>query len=109
MAKPHAKSGQVIDLRPLGAGLKIEKTTALVKSESFEAIRLIIRAGVEIPPHQVTGNITLHCLESCVLLGLTESLLELSAGEWVYLTGNTRHFVKGIEDSSLLLTIMFDR
>jgi quercetin dioxygenase-like cupin family protein len=108
MAVHHAKSGEVVDLQPLGNKLRSARTTAIVKSESFEAVRLIVRAGMKIPAHQVSGNITLHCLEGRVLLGLAESRLELSAGQWVYLDGGTKHSVKGIEESSLLLTILFD-
>jgi quercetin dioxygenase-like cupin family protein len=33
----------------------------------------------------------------------------LNAGEWVYLDGGEPHSVKGIEDSSLLLTILFEK
>ena len=107
MAMHHAKAGEVVDLRPLGSALKDAKTTALVKAETFEAVRLIVRAGKEIPPHQVEGPITLHCLEGRVRLGLADDALELSAGQWVYLEGSAEHSVVGIEDSSLLLTILF--
>lgn len=51
----------------------------------------------------------LHCLEGRVLLCLSESTLELHAGQWVYLDGGASHSVKGIVDSCLLLTILFDR
>jgi len=109
MAVHHAKRERSVDLRPLGEELRDARTTAIVKSESFEAVRLIVRAGAEIPAHQVSGAITLHCLEGRVLLGLAESALELCASQWVYLDGGAGHSVKGIEDSSLLLTILFDR
>lgn len=109
MALQHAKPGEAVDLRPLGAELPKTGTTALVKTESFEAVRLIVKAGAEMPPHQVAGSITLHCLEGRVSLGLQDTALDLPAGQWVYLDGGARHSVKGIEDSSLLLTILFDR
>ena len=109
MAIRHARAGEVVDLQPLGEGLQSARTTALVKSDAFEAVRLVVPAGKEIPPHQVSGQITLHCLEGRVLLGLADSTLELSSGQWVYLDGGARHSVKGIEDSSVLLTILFDR
>lgn len=108
MALHHAKPGEIVDLRPLGQKLKEAGTTAIIKSNRFEAIRLIVRAGSEIPSHEVPGNITLHCLEGRVLLGLTQSIIELNASEWVYLEGGEAHSVKGIEDSSLLLTILFN-
>ena len=109
MALKRAKAGEVIDLRPLGSNLKETKTTAIIKAEKFEAIRLVVLAGREIPSHEVAGNITLHCLEGRVALGLEQSTIEINAGEWVYLDGGEPHSVKGIEDSSLLLTILFDK
>lgn len=86
--------------------MKDAKTAAIIKSEHFEAVRLIVLAGTEIPPHKVPGNIMLHCLEGRISLGLGVSSITLSAGEWVYLTGGEIHSLKGIEDSSLLLTIL---
>lgn len=108
MALVHAKPGEVVDLRPLGDKLTQAKTAAIVKAKSFEAIRLVVLAGQEIPSHQVSGHVTLHCLEGRVSLGLEHSTIELNAGEWVYLAGGEPHSVKGIENSSLLLTILFD-
>lgn len=108
MALKHAKPREIVDLQPLGSSLKNAKTAAITKSDHFEAIRLIVRAGAEIPSHKVSGNITLHCLEGRIELGLGDSSIELKAHQWVYLDGGEPHSVKGIEDSSLLLTILFD-
>lgn len=107
MALQHAGPGEVVDLRPLGLKLKTTKTAAIVKSDHFEAVRLIVMAGNEIPPHKVAGDIMLHCLEGRVSLGLAESAIVLKAGEWIYLEGSEMHSLKGIEDSSVLLTILF--
>ena len=109
MALYDAKPGEAVDLRPLGRDLKEARTSAIVKTDRFEAIRLIVPAGREIPSHSVPGNITLHCLEGRVALGLPASTLDLKSGDWVYLAGGEPHSVKGVEDSSLLLTILFDR
>jgi quercetin dioxygenase-like cupin family protein len=108
MALNRVKAGDVVDLQPLGESLPKAKTTALVKTEAFEAIRLVVPGGRDIAPHEVPGPITLHCLEGHVLLELPESSVEFSAGQWVYLDGGVRHSLKGLEDSSLLLTILFD-
>ncbi|MBR0987536.1 MULTISPECIES: cupin domain-containing protein [Bradyrhizobium] len=107
MALQHAQPGEIVDLRPLGSKLTDAKTAAIIKTEHFEAIRLIVLAGTEIPPHKVPGNIMLHCLEGRITLGLADSSTTLSAGEWIYLTGGEMHSLKGIENSSLLLTILF--
>ena len=87
MALVHAKSGEVVDLKPLGEKLKQMKTAAIVKADSFEAIHLVVLAAQEIPSHQISGHMTLHCLEGRVSLGLEHSTIELNAGEWVYLGG----------------------
>src|SRR3546814_14441730 len=87
MALNHAKSGEIVDLHPLGGGLREAHTTALVKSESFEAVRLVVRAGAEIPSHHVSGRFTLHCIAGRVRLGLAQGSKELSEGQWVFLDG----------------------
>jgi quercetin dioxygenase-like cupin family protein len=109
MAQPHAKSGQVVDLRPLGLKLHDAKTTALIKEKHFEAVRLIVHAGTDIPPHKVAGDIMLHCLEGEIVLGLSASEVILKSGDWLYLKGGELHSLKGIVDSSLLLTILFEK
>lgn len=108
MALHHVVSGEVVDLQALGNGIASAKTKALVKTSRFEAVRLIVHRGRELPTHSVPGPITLHCLEGRVLLGLVDTTRELAAGQWIYLDGGVDHSVKGLEDSSLLLTILFD-
>lgn len=108
MALTHARPGEVVDLRPLGERLAVTKTSAIVRTPSFEAIRLVVRAGTTIPTHKVAGRIMLHCLEGRVELGLEDAPVELRAGDWLHLEGDEPHSVRGIEDASLLLTILFD-
>ena len=45
MALKHAEPGEVVDLRPLGDRLAAAKTTAIVRTASFEAMRLVVPAG----------------------------------------------------------------
>lgn len=105
MALHHAKPGEVVDLAPMGLGLGQAKTAALVKAHHFEAVRLVVHAGAEIPQHKVSGEITLHCLEGHVELGIESEPIVLKANDWVYLEGGAPHSVKALEDSSVLLTI----
>lgn len=107
MALRHAKPGEVVNLLPLGSELSTSKTAALVKTDRFEAVRLVVAAGSDIPVHAVPGQITLHCLEGRVILR-APSEIELRAGDWVYLDRGTPHSLLGVEPSSLLLTIVFD-
>ena len=106
MALKHARAAEPVDLSPLGTRLQEARTEAIVKASSFEAVRLVVRAGTVIPTHKVPGQITLHCLEGRVGVGLNGSALELATHDWVYLDGGEPHSVRGIEDSSLLLTIL---
>lgn len=107
MALKHAAPGEVVDLRPLGPRLSAARTHAIVRTSSFEAVRLVVSAGVEIPTHQVPGRITLQCIEGHAQLGLSDETIDLRAGDWIHLDGDEPHSVKGIEDASLLLTILF--
>ena len=66
MALEHAQSGEVVDVRPLGATLADAKTTTLAKTDAFELLRLVVPAGKEIPTHAAPGEIIVHCLEGRV-------------------------------------------
>ena len=77
-----------------------------MKTDSFEAIRLILTAGGEMPAHQVSGKFTLHCLEGRVAIDLPDRTLELAPRQRVYIDGGVPHGLRAIEDASLLLTIM---
>jgi quercetin dioxygenase-like cupin family protein len=106
MAIPHAKSGEFIDIRPLGAALVHARTTTLVKTETFEVIRLVVPAGKEIPTHRTAGEITVQCLEGRVTFTAGGESRELAAGQLLYLAREIPHSLHGIEDASILVTIM---
>jgi hypothetical protein len=60
MAIPHAHSGEVVDVCPLGPALANARTSTLVKSKTLEIIRLVVPAGKEIPAHAVSGEVVLQ-------------------------------------------------
>jgi quercetin dioxygenase-like cupin family protein len=107
MALKHAEPGEVVHLLPKGNRLSTSKTSAIVKSDRFEAVRLVIPGGASIPSHDVDGFITLLCLEGHAVLQ-TDEEIGLRPGDWVYLGRGVTHSLRGIEDSALLLTILFD-
>jgi quercetin dioxygenase-like cupin family protein len=108
MALAHAAPGEKVHIPALDSMPADTKTSALVKSGSFEAVHLVLRAGTSIPPHAVDGAITLHCLEGAAVLEAGRRI-ELGAGDWVYLDPGESHALSATEDSSLLLTILFDK
>ncbi|HEY8504892.1 MAG TPA: cupin domain-containing protein [Gemmataceae bacterium] len=109
MAIPHAKPGELVDVRPLGSALASAQTRTLVRGEQVEVIRLVVPAGKEIEEHKAKGEITVQCLEGKVgftALGRTQ---QLEAGTLLYLPTGEPHSLKGIEDASLLLTILLPK
>jgi quercetin dioxygenase-like cupin family protein len=106
MAIPHAKSGEVIDIRPLGAALAQARTTTLVKTKTLEIIRLVIPSGKDIPGHHAHGEITVQCLEGRVAFTVGDIRRDLEAGHLLYLSSEQSHSLRGIEDASVLLTIL---
>ncbi len=109
MAIPHARPGEVIDVRPLGSALTGARTTALVKTESLEVIRLVIPPGKEIPTHTTRGEITVQCVEGRVAFTTGDITHEMGAGQLLYLRSEQPHSVLGLDDASLLVTITFPR
>ena len=105
MSIPHAKSGEIVSL-PLGAALALSKTTTLVKTGELELIRLVLPAGKEIPSHRAPGAITVQCLEGRVAFTAGGATQELRAGDLLYLDAGEPHAVTGIENSSVLVTLL---
>ena len=106
MAIPHAESGEVVDIRPLGGKIASSVTTTLVKTDRLEVIRLVVPAGKEIAPHKVDGEITVQCLEGRIAFSSGGQMREIPAGHFCYLAGGVEHSVTGIEDSTVLVTIL---
>jgi quercetin dioxygenase-like cupin family protein len=105
MALLHAISGQALDVRPFGARLPTEKTSALFKSRDLEVMRLVLLEGKSLPPHRVPGEITIHCLEGRLDVELGDSTVTLEAGGLVFLAGDTTHGVKALTNATALVTI----
>jgi len=106
VAIPHAKSGEVIDIRPLRSELAQAKTMTLAKTKTLEIIRLVIPSGKDIAEHKAHGEITVQCLEGRVAFTVGETTRELEAGQLLYLLSGEPHSLHGIEDSSVLVTIL---
>nr|WP_197446392.1 cupin domain-containing protein [Tautonia plasticadhaerens] len=106
MALDHAKPGEVIDVRPLGEALADARTTTLIKAERLEVLRLVLPAGKEIATHTAPGPITVHCLEGRVAFTVLGEERELGAGRMLHLGAGEPHSLRGIEDASLLVTLV---
>jgi nucleotide-binding universal stress UspA family protein/quercetin dioxygenase-like cupin family protein len=101
-----AKPGEPIDVRPLGTALVSSHGRRLVRTSTVEVVRLIVRAGQEIPQHTSKGEILVHYLEGRVAFTALGKTQVLEVGKLLHLPAGEPHALKGIEDASLLLTIL---
>ena len=106
MSIPHAIPGEVVDVRPLGAALATTVTKTLVKTDSIDVIRMIVPAGKEIPTHRAKGELVVQCLEGKIAFTAYGATHELVAGQFLCLPTGEPHSLRGIEDGSLLLTVL---
>lgn len=106
MALHHAASGEIVDIRPLGKKLKQAIPVTLVKSTQLQVFRYVLLKGKEFAEHKVHGGITVQCLEGVLEFTAHERKQILRAGELVYLAQDVPHALRGIEDASVLVTIV---
>ena len=109
MAVPHAKPGEVVDVRPLGSALASAQTQTLVRAEQMEVIRLVVPAGKDIAEHKAKGEIIVQCLEGRVAFTALGKTQTLEVGKLLYLPTGEPHSVKGVENASLLLTVLLPK
>jgi nucleotide-binding universal stress UspA family protein/quercetin dioxygenase-like cupin family protein len=101
-----ANPGDLIDARPLRTALASARSRTLVRTSAVEVVRLIVRAGQEIPQHKAKDELIVHCLEGRVAFTALGKTQMLEAGKLLSLPAGEPHALKGIENASLLLTIV---
>lgn len=106
MALHHALSGELIDIRPLKSNLKNATTKTLYKSNRLEVFQMVLLANKAMPEHQVTGEITVQCIEGSIEFTTAGTGQLMRAGDLVCLAGGVVHALKAVEDSSVLVTIL---
>ena len=106
MSLPHAHSGDVISVRPFRNRLKGAISTALVSTDRFEIMRLVLEAGKTIPPHELAGEVTIQCLEGAVELHMPQKVQQMEEGELVFLAGGEPRSLHATRDSSVLMTLL---
>ena len=109
MAIQHAEPGEVIDLKYWANGLPNNRTKAIAKTEDMEIIRVVVPAEKEISEHKVDGPVIIHCIEGKIELTAMKNSQELKTSQLMYLAPGELHSLKAIENSVVLLTIIFKR
>jgi quercetin dioxygenase-like cupin family protein len=72
----------------------------------LEVIRLVVRAGEELPERKAKGIVVISCLEGRVMLTALDRTQTLQAGQLLYLPPGEAYTLRGAVDSSLLLTTL---
>ena len=109
MAVPHAQPGEVVDVLPPGSAPASSQMATLLRAGQVEVRRLVVPAGKDIAEHKAKGEIVVYCLEGKVAYTAFGKAHDLEAGKLFYLPAGEPHSVQGIEDASLLLTILLPR
>lgn len=107
MATHHASPGEIVDLETWAQDIPGEQTKAIVKTDEMELARLVMPAGKEIPTHKVSGPIMVHCINGKIEFTAMSKTQALMPGQLLHLMPDEPHSLKAVEDSVVLLTIIF--
>lgn len=105
MSLPHAKSGDVIDVRPLNEKLSDAISTAIIRTDHLELIRTVLHAGRSVPEHMVDGEITIQCIEGELAVHVQTNSRILNAGEMILIQSDTPYSLTAQTNCSALMTI----
>lgn len=105
MALPHAQSGQIVSVLPLGDRLNDTVTTAILKAGQLEVMRVVLPVGKTMKEHQTPGEATVQCIEGVVEFASEDGVQQLRQGDFVHLAPRMLHALKAVEPASLLVTI----
>ncbi|MDT8989821.1 cupin domain-containing protein [Curvibacter sp. APW13] len=106
MALEHLPSGVKTRLAPLGAGLPLARTEALLKSSQLEVVRVVLQQGKTMREHKAPGEITVLCLEGRLALSTPQVRHEMESGDFLHLEAGVPHALEGLTDTSALVTMV---
>ena len=105
MSLPHAKSGDVVSIRPLGTQLAQALPHAIVRGDQLELIRTVLHAGKSVHEHKIAGEMAIQCIEGRIGVNAHGRRIVLEPGELLYLEGGVLHAMDAEVDSSALLVL----
>lgn len=109
MALHHAAPGELIDVRPLGNGLRDVNSQALLKTDRLEVMRFVLAAGDRRPEHRIDGEMTVQCIEGEVRFHAMGKTLSMKSGDMLWLEPCEPYSMDASRDSSLLVTMLIER
>ena len=97
---------QIATIRSLDELRGGREVSVLLKSDEVRITQLVVQAGRDVPIHEAAGAMTLQGLDGHALVCVRNRWHELRPRQLLYLTVNEPFLIHGVEDSSLLLTII---
>jgi quercetin dioxygenase-like cupin family protein len=105
----QTKPGLVAKVRKVDRAAQQHEIATLIGTSDLRIEQILIPAGQTIPTYEAAGQVVIHCLEGRIALTALETKRELGAGDVLYLTINEPFSTEGLEDSSLLVTMILPR
>lgn len=106
MTRSIASPGELVAIRPLGPAIEAKQKTSLVKTNDMEIVQIVMPEGANLPNYEAHGEIILHCLEGRISLTALGETYDVRAGQLLYLRVQEPFSLQGIENASLLVTIL---
>lgn len=106
MIKSIASPGELVAIQPLAAAPETKQKTSLIKRKDMEIVQIVMPAGANLPTYEAHGEIILHCLEGRISLTTLGETYDVRAGQLLYLLVQEPFSMRGIENASLLVTIL---
>jgi len=95
-----------IDLRPfVDDPSALPKATTLLRESGQRILLLHLKSGEQIPEHQTSGAITVHCLKGQVTFSARTETVELSPGLLISLGPGSPHSLLANQESVLLVSV----
>lgn len=105
-SEPQTNPGEIVDVRRSGPALTKTRSEKLARTAEFELVRLLVPAGKEIAEHKAPGTLIVECREGRVAFTALGRTQNLEPGQLMFLPAGEPHSLKGIDDASLLLTVI---
>ncbi len=105
MSLPHAKSGDVVSVRPMGSQLPQTVPHAIVRGQQLELIRPVLHAGKSVHEHKIASDMAIQCIEGRIGVNAHGKRMVLEPGDLLFLEGGVLHAMDADVDSSALLVL----
>ncbi len=100
------QAGDLIELQPLDSAAESSQKHVLLKTDDVEVVQFNIPAGRDVPTHEAQGEVLLHCLQGTIAVTVGATKHSMRAGQLTYAAKGSPISIFGIEDASLLVTIV---